>query len=722
MIYFVSKQQSLFESENYKSLSIEESIEMIKSWKIFMFDTEGTGLDCHIAKVLLMQFGKMDKSIQIVVDCTTVDPLLYKEVIEQGFLVGQNLKYDAKMLMAIGIFIRKCYDTMIAEMLRYFGFPRIPVSPEEYEEQKYDFPYHIKTTKATKNKPSTTYYELSFALDALGYKYIGVNIDKSIRGKIKYIGITEDVIVYGANDVIYLGDIMDAQIEYFKSIKAMKALQIECSAVLPLAYFEYCGVKLDSEKWMNIYHRNYIDLQKTIDALNAFVVNLGNRKFIRDAIQLDLFQEVDTSNKSRCNINWSSTDDVVPLLKFLGFNTKGWNKEKKEETESKGADLVKKQKNINPEFAKLYLEYSRLDKLCSTYGPQYTNAINPITKRIHTEFRQLDTVTGRLSCGSQKQNEDLATLKGLPLKPTKGHSEEVCAYPQIQNLPNTNEVRSCFIAEEGNDFISIDYNSEESRLLASLSGDKGMLEVFEKGYDMHSYVAWLIYPDKIPRDIDIRDIKTKYHDLRQSAKGPEFTFAFLGTWATLVGNYGMPKEEAMQIEDNYKKGFAGATKYQEDCKKYTESTGIIRVCKETGHISRWWDWKKWNERQHSKEFWDRYRERKEAGLPRTEEANMHFAARNKYDKNSVNSTTQGLGAVIFKEFTYALYIWILNKGYQNKVKFCVPVHDEICEECPKELTEEVVTATKHFMETIGAKYCHRLPLPAEEEIGPFWKH
>ena len=249
-----------------------------------------------------------------------------------------------------------------------------------------------------------------------------------------------------------------------------------------------------------------------------------------------------------------------------------------------------------------------------------------------------------------------------------------------------------------------------------------MLEVFEKGYDMHSYVAWLIYPEKIPRDIDIRKIKKEYHDLRQSAKGPEFTFAFLGNWATLVGNYGMPKEEAMRIEDNYKKGFAGATKYQEECKKYTESTGIIRVCKETGHISRWWDWKKWNERQHSKEFWDSYRERKEAGLPRSKEADEHFMARNKYDKNSVNSTTQGLGAVIFKEFTYALYRWILDKGYQNKVKFCVPVHDEICEECPKELTQEVVTATKHFMETIGAKYCHKLSLPAEEEVGAFWKH
>ena len=714
MIYLVSNQSTLFNSEQYKQISIEESLEILKSWKIFMFDTEGTGLDCHIAKVLLMQFGKMDKSIQIVVDCTTVNPLLYKDILEQGFLVGQNLKYDAKMLMAMGIFIRRCYDTMIAEMLRYFGFPRIPVLPEEYEKQGYDFPYHIKYSKETKNSPSYKYYELSFALDALGYKYLGVNIDKSIRGKIKYVGITDEVIVYGANDVVYLGDIMDAQINYFKSINAMPALKIECSAVLSIAYFEYCGVKIDEKKWLEIYKRNCKDLQTTIDALNTFVVNLGNKKFIKNSIQLDLFQEIDVSNKSKCNINWSSTDDVVPLLKFLGFNTKGWNKEKKEETESKGADLVAKQRSINPEFVELYLEYSRLDKLCSTYGPQYTNAINPYTGRLHTEFRQLDTVTGRLSCGSQKQNEDLANLKGLPLKPRKGHPEEVCAYPQIQNLPNTDEVRSCFIAEEGNDFISIDYNSEESRLLASLSGDKGMLEVFEKGYDMHSYVAWLIYPYKIPRDVNIKDIKKKYHDLRQSAKGPEFTFAFLGNWATLVGNYGMPKEEAMQIEENYKKGFAGATRYQEECKKHTENTGVIRICKETGHISLWWDWKKWIARQRSKEFWDNYRVRKEAGLPRSKEAAEHFAARNKYDKNSVNSTTQGLGAVIFKEFSYYLYIWILDKGYQNKVKFCVPVHDEICEECPKELTSEVVAATKHFMETVGAKYCHKLPLPAEE--------
>lgn len=266
------------------------------------------------------------------------------------------------------------------------------------------------------------------------------------------------------------------------------------------------------------------------------------------------------------------------------------------------------------------------------------------------------------------------------------------------------------------------HRSNGARLLASLSGDKGMLEVFEKGYDMHSYVAYLIYPEQIPRDFDIRKIKKEFHDLRQSAKGPEFTFAFLGNWATLVANYGMPKKEAMAIEDNYKKGFAGATRYQEMCKKRTESTGIIYICKETGHIAKWWDWKDWHKRQVSKEFWDTYRTLKASGEPIPDIYQEHFAARNKWDKNSVNSTTQGLGAVIFKHFNYELYKWIIQKGYFNKVKFCVPVHDEICLECPEELTDEVVKATKYYMESIGALYCHKLSLPAQEEVGKYWKH
>ena len=685
MIYLVTLQQQLFESDFYKIMTVEESLKEISSWAMIQFDTEGTGLDCHIAKMLTMQFGNPEKTIQIVVDVTTVNPLLYKEVLEKGFLIGHNLKYDIKMLFAVGICPTRCYDTMIAEMLRYLAYP-------------------------------SGMYKMS--LHEVALRYLNKNIDKSIRGKINYLGLVTEVILYAANDVVDLIDIMRLQVSYFKSIGAVRALQIECNFTIPCAYYEYCGVKLNEKAWIDFYHKNLEDFKKAEKALNDFVVNLGNPKFIQKAIQLDLFQEVDTSSK--CNINWNSTDDVVPLLKYLGFSTKGYNKEKKEETESKEIKLLKKQKKVNPEFVELFAEYSRLQKLVSTYGLQYINAINPKTGRIHSEFRALGTDTGRLACGNQKTNEDLAKLKELPLK--TDNPKLKCCYPQIQNLPNTDEVRACFIAEEGNNFLSIDYNSEESRLLASLSNDKGMLEVFEKGYDMHSYVAYLIYPTKIPRDTDISKIKKLFPHERQDAKGPEFTFAFLGNWATLVANYGMSKEEAMTIEENYKKGFAGATKYQEMCKKRTENSGIIYICKETGHIAKWWDWDRWYKRQHSQEFWDEYRRLRDSGSTIPDIYTEHFAARNKWDKNSVNSTTQGLGAVIFKHFNYELYLWILKNGYFNKVKFCVPVHDEICLECPEEITDEVVKATKHYMESIGALYCHRLPLPAQEEIAKFWKH
>lgn len=158
------------------------------------------------------------------------------------------------------------------------------------------------------------------------------------------------------------------------------------------------------------------------------------------------------------------------------------------------------------------------------------------------------------------------------------------------------------------------------------------------------------------------------------------------------------------------------------CKKRTENSGTIYICKETGHIAKWWDWEEWHKRQTSKEFWDTYRALKASGEPIPDIYQEHFAARNKWDKNSVNSTTQGLGAVIFKHFNYLLYRWIIKKGYFNKVKFCVPVHDEICLEAPEEITDEVVKATKHYMESVGALYCHKLPLPAQEEIGKCWKH
>lgn len=294
MIYLVTRSQELFDRDDYKIISVEESIKEISSWSMIQFYTEGTGLDCHIAKMLTMQFGKPDKSIQIVVDVTTINPLLYKEVLEKGFLIGHNLKYDIKMLFAVGICPTRCYDTMVAEMLRYLAYP-------------------------------TGMYRMS--LKEVALRYLGKNIDKSIRGKINFLGLVPEVIIYAANDVVDLIDIMNAQVVYFKSINAIKALQIECNFTIPCAYYEYCGVKIDEEAWMKLYDNNVKKYKVAKKALDDFVVSLNNPKFIKINLQGDLFLGWDTT--PHCAINWNSTNDVVPLLKYLGFSTKGYNKEKK---------------------------------------------------------------------------------------------------------------------------------------------------------------------------------------------------------------------------------------------------------------------------------------------------------------------------------------------------------------------------------------------------------
>jgi hypothetical protein len=305
MIYLVSNQAELFESDVYKKISVQESIDMICSWNKVQYDSETKGVDAHIVPVLCAQFGNKKADVQIVVDTSTVDLRLYKEALEGRLVIGQNLLFDLPFLYNFGIHPTKIYDTMIAEMLRYLAYP-----PGMYR----------------------------MSLKEVALRYLKKNIDKSVRGKIKYLGLVSEVIVYAANDVVDLIDIMNLQVQYFKSINAMKALQIECSFTLPCAYYEFCGVKIDEKSWVDYYHNNLKEFEKAKEELNAFVVKLNNPKFIYVNTQGDLFNGWDLTPK--CTINWNSTDDVIPLLKYLGFSTKGYNKKKKDLFPSPFSNLV----------------------------------------------------------------------------------------------------------------------------------------------------------------------------------------------------------------------------------------------------------------------------------------------------------------------------------------------------------------------------------------------
>ena len=489
MIYFVSKQQQLFEDVEYTCISEEQSLEMMQHWGIIQVDTETSGRDPHICKLLCVQFGNDKANARIVVDTSTVDILHYKNILENTWLIFQNGKFDLQFFYNYKIIPKYVYDTMIVEQLLYLGYPS---------------------------------GQISFSLKEIAWRRLKINIDKTVRGEIVWRGLDNDVIKYAAGDVTYLERIMNSQLIDLQKKGLKEAAKVECEFVPVIAYLEWCGIHLDQDKWKAKMANDQKNLNESIQALNDFVTsNPKYQQFTKVNKQGDLFDGFDL--KPKCTIQWSSSQQVVQFAKFLGFDTKVQDKKTGEDKDSAMEKHLKKQKGINDEFLKLYFGkgnpgdenyyagYSGSFKVVSSFGQGHLNAINPITDRIHTVYKQLGAASGRMSCGSQQANTDLAKLKGI-----KASS---CTYPNIQQLPHDAETRACFTAPKGYKWSSCDFSALESRLGADIYNEKSMLEEFLHGSgDMHSLCAYMVYKNEIPRDTPIKDIKKKYPQFRSAVK------------------------------------------------------------------------------------------------------------------------------------------------------------------------------------------------------------
>ena len=626
MIYLVTKQTTLFESENYKIISVEESLRLLNSLNIVGLDTETSGLDPWTKELKSIQLGNYDN--QVVIDTTTIDPTLYKEYLESDRLfIGWNLKFDLKFLFRHNIVPKQVWDGYLAEKLMWLGYP-----------------------------PGIH----SLSLKSAGENYLNVELDKSVRGKIIYAGLTEDVIIYCAYDIKYLEKIMELQKVELKKKELDKAIVYENKFVLPLAYCEYCGVKLDVTKWKAKMQKDEQRVKAALDNCNKWLLeNEPDSKYIFIDRQGDLFSGFNL--EPQVTLNWNSTKQLIPLFKKYGVNVEVDDREKGGTKDSIDAKSLKPQKD-KCSLIPLYLEYKEAVKVTSTYGENFLKQINPVSGRIHTNFNQLGTDTGRLSSGGKDK-------------------EHKIDYINMQNLPSDEETRACFVAEEGNRWGSIDYKGEESFLMASIANDKAMLEELINGdKDLHTLTAKIVFSDIIPKDCPTEVVKTKYHDLRKVSKGYEFAFNYNGNADTIKRNFGLTDEEANRIYNAYMKGFSGLKAYQEYKHKEWWNKGYILISRLTGHKAYIYDYdqlledKKWM----SNLDWDYYREMK-SSYPECETVQRvrHFFKRKSAsDKQSSNYEIQGTGAIIFK--VASVYFWnkILENHWFGKVKLCIPVHDK----------------------------------------------
>lgn len=710
MIYLVTGQELLFDND-FQLISIEESLNIMKDWNNIQYDSETLGKDAHIGNLLLAQFGNYDKTIQIVVDCTTISIVNYKEILESKYIIGQNLKFDLQWLYNYSIVPRKVYDTMIVEQFLYLGYP-----PE------YKDPIN----------------GISYSLQAIAQRRLNIYIDKSVRGEIQWRGIDKEVIEYAANDVVYLYDIMSSQIKDCKTKNCIIGAKLECDFTPVIAYMEWCGIHLDTSKWKEKMKKDMENLNSAIDSLNKFVIdNPDLEEFTYVDNQGDLFSGFDLTPK--CTINWASSQQVVPLLKKLGFDTTVQDKKTGEDKDSAMEKVLKKQKGINDEFLRLYLGkgeegdedyfagYNGSAKVVTSFGQGHLNAINPNTGRIHTIYRAIGCDTGRMSCGSKDNNNDLAKLKGLPINPSLKQKKEGkgCGYPNIQQLPSDEITRSCFTSEEGYLFCSCDFSAIESRLGADIYQEKSMIDEFlYGGGDLHSLCAYMVYTKEIPRDTPIKNIKKLYPHLRKDVKAIEFSQQFGGTAYAIQNAMGCTLEKAQEFADSYAKGFPGIAKFKEKASKTVREKGYIELCNITGHKTYWSEFNNWKDEQlsYTQEFWEEY---KNIHKPNKDKIYLsvkkHFQQVSKYERKALNSPTQGTGAIILKDSQINLFNWVVDNGYFGKCKLVCLCHDECNWEFPKELSD-FPTLVKTYMEKSAAKYCKSLPIPAEVNVGNKWIH
>ena len=297
------------------------------------------------------------------------------------------------------------------------------------------------------------------------------------------------------------------------------------------------------------------------------------------------------------------------------------------------------------------LEHRGLKKLIGTYIDALPKLINPRTGHIHTSFNQTITATGRLSSSD----------------------------PNLQNIPirgeDGKEIRKAFIPEPGCLFFSADYSQIELRVMAHLSNDEAMIEVFREGKDLHAATAANIY--KKPIEEVTRDERTK-------SKRANFGIIYGITVFGLAERLDIPRDEAKMLIDGYFETFPQVHDYMEHSKEVARQQGYVTTL--------------FGRRRY---------------LPDINSANA--TVRGFAERNAINAPIQGTAADIIKVAMIRIHQRFKAEGIRSKM--ILQVHDELNFSVypdEKEKVERIV------LEEMQNAFQMKVPLVADSGFGDNW--
>jgi len=437
MIKFITTQSTI--SDIFVRSSVDEMIVELETMDTVSLDTETEGFDPYTCSILSLQLG--NEKVQYVIDfqtLTKIEVYKIKIFLESGKLIlMHNALFDLRFLYKHDIDVKNIYDTFLAELILTTGYEH-------------------------KNKLHPFYTSVS--LQNVAHKYCGVALNKSIRSQITYLGLTSEVIKYGAEDVEHLSKIRDLQMKFILKHDLKEVLDLENTVVRVFAKMIHSGITLDVTKWLKVADITESNTHKLVKELDALVFTDDKlNKYIPDAYTQNLFG----FEERKLNVNWASPAQKLEILHTLGLDV-----------ESVDEKTLLRNKNKHAIVSKL-IDFSKQSKLANSFGRKFVENVNEVTGKVHMSIWQILS-TGRIATSTPNLNQI----------PSKGELGPL--------------IRSAFIPTTGYKIVGGDYSSFELAIIAEFSKDPIWLDALSTGKNLHSELCAATF------DIPLEDVNKPF--------------------------------------------------------------------------------------------------------------------------------------------------------------------------------------------------------------------
>lgn len=461
----------------------------------FCFDTETTGLNPREALPLGIAFS-FEAHVAYYVVCPE-DPQAAQEILEEFRSVfedpdigkvGHNLKYDISLLKWHGVQVRgTLMDTMLAHSMK---------EPEMRHGLDYLAGLYLKyrpiaTTELIGPKGPDQKNMRDVPLAQLA-EYAAEDADITLQVA---NAIRPDIENQGVSSVCY---------------------DVECPLIPVLVDMEYEGIRLDTNVLSEVSKRLEADIAK----LQAQIFEAAGHEFNIDSpkqLGVVLYDELqlEKNPKKTATGQYSTRESELERL------------------------------SARHQIIADILDYRNAVKLKSVYVDQLPGYVNPQTGRLHTNYSQAWTATGRM------QSND-PNLQTIPIRKRRGK-----------------EIRAAFVPrDEEHLILSADYSQVELRVMADLSQDPAMVEAFQQDLDIHTTTAAKVYK------VDVAEVT---REMRDKAKTVNFGIIYGISSFGLQQRLNIPRAEAKSLIDNYFEKYPGVQEYIDRTIAFAKQHGYVQT-------------------------------------------------------------------------------------------------------------------------------------------------